>query len=134
QIDHSDPWKVEEWSTPLHAMVAVTIENRTVWVRPWLHVVAEGNDTRVPVILLDTRLEQNHPEDRTITDRLYGGNQAYRLKQEAVLGIAGARILEVLGFNIRKFHLNEGHAALLTLYLLAKEAAKRAPIEAQIGN
>lgn len=134
QIDHPDPWKIEEWSTPLHAMVAVIIENRTVWVRPWLYVVAEGNATRVPVILLDTRLEQNHPEDRTITDRLYGGDQAYRLKQEAVLGIAGARILEVLGFNIRKFHLNEGHAALLTLHLLAKEAAKRLPTETQIGN
>ena len=47
----------------------------------------------VPVLLLDTDLEQNDPEDRAITDRLYGGDDAYRLKQEIVLGIGGSRLL-----------------------------------------
>lgn len=76
----------------------------------------------VPVILLDTDLAENHPDDRPITHRLYGGDEAYRLKQEMVLGIGGVRILAALGFRIRKFHLNEGHAALLTLELLRRLA------------
>jgi len=54
----------------------------------------------VPVRLLDTRLDENEPADRTITDRLYGGDEAYRLKQEIVLGIGGERVLHALGFEI----------------------------------
>jgi len=132
QIDHPDPWRVEDWAVPLDSMVAVEIEGRSVWVRPWLYVVSCPLSGRVPVLLLDTRLGQNHPDDRTITDRLYGGDAAYRLKQEIVLGIGGARILEALGFEIRKFHLNEGHASLLTLHLLAKQAESDLPLQARL--
>jgi starch phosphorylase len=72
----------------------------------------------VPILLLDTNVEQNRPMDREITDHLYGGDESYRFKQEIVLGIGGALVLQALGFNITHYHLNEGHAALLTLYLL----------------
>ncbi len=69
-------------------------------------------------MLLDTDLDQNSQEDRTLTHYLYGGDDAYRLKQEIILGIGGMRLLQALGFTIRTYHLNEGHAALLTLELL----------------
>ncbi|GAA0597417.1 alpha-glucan family phosphorylase [Craurococcus roseus] len=120
QIDHPDPWDPAAHATPLDAMVAIRIEGRPVWIQSWLYRHACPHGGCVPVILLDTRLEQNDPADRGITDRLYGGDEALRLKQEAVLGIGGERMLRALGFEIQTWHLNEGHAALLTLALLRR--------------
>ena len=120
QVDHADPWEPADWATPLDAMVAVRIEGRPVWVRPWLHMLTCPIGHSVPVLLLDTRLEHNDPSDRAITDRLYGGDDAYRLKQEIVLGIGGERLLHALGFNVETYHLNEGHAALLGAALLRR--------------
>lgn len=118
QISHPDPWSPQDFTTALPQMVAVSIEGRNVWVRPWLYALECPLGHVIPVLLLDTDLEQNAIEDRRITDALYGGNQAYRLKQEIVLGIGGQSVLRALGFSIEKYHLNEGHAALLTLSLL----------------
>jgi glycogen phosphorylase len=118
QIEHPDPWEPRDWTTPLDAMVAVRIEGRAVWVRPWLHVLSVPSGAAVPVLLLDTRLEQNAPADRAITDRLYGGDEVHRLKQEIVLGIGGERVLRALNFAPTTWHLNEGHAALLATALL----------------
>jgi starch phosphorylase len=120
QVDHPDPWNPEDFAQPLGALVAVQIENRSVWVRPWLYELVCPLGTREPVILLDTDLEQNDPRDRPITDRLYGGDEEYRLRQEIVLGLGGEKALRALGFHISKYHLNEGHAALLTLALLKR--------------
>ena len=120
QVDHPDPWEPAGWATPLDAAVAVRIERRPVWVRPWLHVLTCPIGHQVPVLLLDTRLEQNDPSDRAITDRLYGGDDAYRLRQEIVLGVAGERLLHALGFEVDTYHLNEGHAALLAAALLRR--------------
>lgn len=120
QVEHPDPWTPEAFATPLRAKVAVLIEGREVWVRPWLYVLASGPGLDVPVLLLDTDLHENALEDRRITDTLYGGDQVYRLKQEIVLGIGGLRILQALGFDIRRYHMNEGHAALLALDLLRR--------------
>jgi starch phosphorylase len=77
---------------------------------------------REPVILLDTDLDGNRREDREITHYLYGGDEANRLKQEVVLGIGGVRILQALGFNVRQYHMNEGHSALLVLEMLRRYA------------
>jgi starch phosphorylase len=118
QIDGPDPWELEPWVEPLGAKVAVRIERREVWVRPWLHLLKGGTGFLVPVLLLDTDLDENDAEDRRLTDRLYGGDDTYRLKQEIVLGISGIRLLRALGFEIDTYHLNEGHSALLTLEVL----------------
>ncbi|WP_291359015.1 alpha-glucan family phosphorylase [Devosia sp.] len=118
QINKPNPWRPEEWASPLPAMIAVSIEGRSVWVRPWLYLLTCPVGNVVPVLLLDTDLEQNSAEDRQITDRLYGGDDAHRLKQEIVLGIGGSLLLRALGFRIQTYHLNEGHAALLALQLL----------------
>lgn len=120
QIDHPDPWEPAEWAAPLDAMVAVPIEGRQVWIRPWLYKLDCPLGHQVPVILLDTDIDPNDPSDCQITDRLYGGGDVDRLKQEIVLGIGGIRMLHALGFDIATYHLNEGHAALLTLPLLRR--------------
>jgi glycogen phosphorylase len=70
------------------------------------------------VLLLDTDLNQNSDEDRALTHHLYGGDDAYRMKQEIILGIGGARRLHTLGLEIHAYHLDQGHAAFLTLELL----------------
>lgn len=120
QVDHPDPWLPVDWAAPLDAMIAVEIEGRSVWTRAWLHVVESPLGGDIPVILLDTDVDQNNADDRRITDRLYGGDAVHRLKQEAVLGVGAARMLRALGFEIEFYHLNEGHAALLAVELLRK--------------
>ena len=118
QIEHPDWWEPQRWCTPVNAMVAVDIEQKPVWIRPWLYIHTCPHGHQIPILLLDTQLDQNSEEDRTLTHYLYGGDEAYRLKQEIILGLGGIRILRALGFDLHTYHLNEGHAALLTLDLL----------------
>ena len=122
QADRPDPWDPARWARPLEAKVAVPIEGRQVWVSAWLYVLASQWDGRQPVLLLDTDLAENTPADREITHYLYGGDEAYRLKQEIVLGIGGVRLLRALGFEVRQYHMNEGHSALLGIELLRQHA------------
>ena len=122
QIEHPDPWDPGQWAKPLEAKVSVPIEGRNVWVGGWLYILEGHLGGRQPVILLDTDMNENIQEDRLITHYLYGGDAAYRLKQEIVLGIGGVRMLQALGFRIDKYHLNEGHSALLVLELLRRYA------------
>ncbi len=120
QLDLPDPWPLEAHATLLRAKVAVILEHREVWIRPWLYLLRGMHGQCVPVLLLDTDLEENAAEDRLLTGRLYGGDETYRFKQEVVLGIGGLRVLQAIGFSIRVFHLNEGHAAFLALDLLRR--------------
>ena len=118
QQEQEDHWDPKRWAVPLSAMVALRLEERDVWVRPWLYINAGTRGHEIPVLFLDTDLEENHAEDRTLTHYLYGGDSAYRLKQELVLGVGGVRLLRALGFTLSRYHLNEGHAAFLAVELL----------------
>ncbi len=118
QIEHPEPWDPQRYASRMQAGVSVPIEGRNVWVSAWLFVLESAFGGRAPVLLLDTDLPLNSAEDRTITHYLYGGDQRYRLQQEIVLGIGGYRMLRALGFSIRKYHMNEGHSALLALELM----------------
>jgi len=120
QIEHPYVWDPATFMTRLSRQVSVEIEGRQVAVQAWHYVVKSFTGGKVSVFFLDTEVEGNTPEDREITASLYGGDQAYRFKQEIVLGLGGARMLKELGFEIKKYHLNEGHASLLTLELLNK--------------
>ncbi len=120
QVESPSEWEPSDLMKLLPEKVTVEIEGREVFVRAWLYIVESIVGGRVPVLFLDTDMEENSPEDRTITDYLYGGDRLYRLKQEIVLGIGGVRILGALGFEIKKYHMNEGHAAFLTLELLKR--------------
>ncbi len=121
QVEHPVEWEVEKSLTPLPTTVEVEIEKRKVKVRAWLYTLVSVTGGVVPVFFLDTNLPENTPEDQAITDYLYGGDRRYRLKQEIVLGIGGVRFLKAMGFEVRKYHINEGHAALATVELLRQE-------------
>ena len=127
---HEEPvaWPINDFCKPVEQRVTVEIEDRTVHVGAWQFRVRGESGGEVPVYLLDTDLPENQPWDRTLTDMLYGGDDHYRLCQEVVLGFGGFRLLRALGHGqIRRFHMNEGHAALLVLALLEEKLAARAP-------
>ncbi len=119
QTEAPADWRVEDFAAPLEPRVAVEIEGRRVALRAWLRSVRGVTGREIPVYLLDTDLPENHPDDRRLTDFLYGGDDRYRLCQEVVLGVGGVRMLRALGHReIGRFHLNEGHAALAVAALL----------------
>ncbi len=126
QREHPAPWNVEDMLEPLEPRVSIEIEGRRVLLRAWRYTLKGVTGGTVPVFLLDTNMPENDPGDRALTDHLYGGDLRYRLCQEAVLGIGGVRLLRALGYSaIDRFHMNEGHAALLTLELLREQLALR---------
>lgn len=122
QLEQPDLWDPSRWALRLEAKIVVPVEGRQVWVGGWLYVLDGHMGGRVPIILLDTDLHENSPDDRHLTHYLYGGDEAYRLKQEIILGIGGVRMLQALGCSVSQFHMNEGHAALLALELLRRHA------------
>jgi len=130
QEEHPDGWSPARWAAPLEARISVIIEGRNVWIGGWLYIVNGSDGGKVPVVLLDTDLPENSDEDRSITHFLYGGDERYRLIQEVVLGIGGVRMLQALGFEIRHYHMNEGHSALLAVELLRRFAYPRGPLQA----
>jgi starch phosphorylase len=125
QIEEPARWQPEEMLEPVDARTSVVIEGRTVHLRAWRYVVRGVSGHQVPVYLLDTQLPENSDYDRTLTDKLYGGDGRYRLCQEVVLGMGGAALLRKLGYQSLNYHLNEGHSALLTLSLLEWELENR---------
>jgi starch phosphorylase len=120
QIEYPDDWDPSKFMTELPNQINVNMQNRKVRVKAWLYDYQSPSGGLVSVLFLDTDLEGNAPEDREITSYLYGGDKRYRLKQEIILGIGGAKMLDAAGFKIGKYHMNEGHSALLTLELLAE--------------
>jgi len=118
QIELPAEWDPSLLMTTSPEKVTVTLEGKPVYIQAWIYFVESVRGGNIPVIFLDTNVPENTPENRGLTDSLYGGDENYRLKQEAILGIGGVRMLRKLGFQIKKYHMNEGHAALLTLELL----------------
>jgi starch phosphorylase len=123
QIEEDEPWKPEALLQPLEPLAAITIQGRPVMVRAWRKDIVGTDGHIVPVIFLDTDLDPNDDWDRQLTDHLYGGDTFYRLCQETVLGIGGIEILTALGCQPDVYHMNEGHASLLTIGLLEQQVA-----------
>jgi starch phosphorylase len=125
QREEPTDWIPEEILEEMPQRTSVTIEGRTVQLRCWKYEVKGVTGSIVPVYFLDAHLPENPDSDCTLTDFLYGGFDHYRLSQEVILGIGGVRMLREMGYdNLHSFHMNEGHAALLTMQLL-DEVAKR---------
>jgi starch phosphorylase len=99
------------------APVAIEIETRTgrIGARVWRTAV--GRNT---LLLLDSNVEGNSPEDRELTARLYGGDERVRIRQELLLGIGGVRALAAMGISPGVVHLNEGHSAFASLELVRR--------------
>jgi starch phosphorylase len=112
-------WEPAQVLRLLPVTVQVRIERRTVALRAWQYEITGATGYPVPVLFLDTDVEENAPPDRALTASLYGGDAPYRLAQEVILGVGGVRMLRALGYTqLDRFHMNEGHASLLTLELL----------------
>jgi len=118
QTERPYAWNPSDHMVLLPTKISVLIEGREVLVQAWQYNVKSLTGGFVPIFFLDTDVPGNTPQDREITHYLYGGDIAYRLKQEIVLGIGGVRMLHELDFEIKKYHMNEGHSSLLTLELL----------------
>jgi starch phosphorylase len=121
QTEEIQPWDPAKFCTEEPARVTVAIEDRVVTVRTWRYDLQGSSGHIVPIYLLDTDVEENSGWDRGLTDHLYGGDTNYRLQQEIVLGMGGVRMAHALGYRINAYHMNEGHAALLTLALLERQ-------------
>lgn len=112
-------WNPDDFLKSLSEKVEVQMEGRSVGVKAWQFDISGVTGYSVPVIFLDTNLKENSDFDRGLTSYLYGGDEKYRLAQEMILGIGGVRLLRKLGYTeIKKYHMNEGHASLLALELL----------------
>jgi starch phosphorylase len=119
QSETPSHWSPETRLESLPVRASVIVEGRQVCIRAWRYPIQGVTGHVVPLLFLDTDLEENDPRDRVITDHLYGGDEHYRLCQEVVLGLGGVAILRALGYvNLRTYHMNEGHSALVPLALL----------------
>jgi len=133
QAINQDNWQTEYYSLlnpanlPLEQVLdargepiecSVRISTSVVTFRAW-----RVNVGRVPVYLLDANLPENEPHYRELTSRVYGGDSTTRIMQEILLGVGGVRLLRKLGVSPAVFHLNEGHAAFLTLELVREKLA-----------
>ena len=134
QREEPTSWAFEELLQEESPRAQVIVEGRTVHLRAWRYDVHGVSGYTVPIYFLDADLNENSEWDKGLTQSLYGGDEHYRLSQEVILGIGGVRMLRALGYEeISSFHMNEGHAALLTLALL-DEAVKEAGRESIIAQ
>ena len=100
------PWNPALGADGEQLVVKIDTREAPIYARVWLMMVG-----RVRLYLLDCDVEGNLPEDRSLTSRLYGGDERTRIRQELVLGVGGVRALTALGITPGVYHLNEGHSA-----------------------
>ena len=127
-----DGWQHEEYIDVDHRVlpmrpaladgrpITVAIETRTGTIAARVWQVSVGRNT---LLLLDSNVDGNQPEDRELTARLYGGDERVRIRQELLLGVGGIRALGALGITPGVLHLNEGHSAFASLELVRHRMA-----------
>jgi starch phosphorylase len=114
-LDVDSAWLPIEPAASNGVPVHVSIETRTGVIRARVWKLAVGRRT---LLLLDSNVDGNRPEDRELTARLYGGDERIRIRQELLLGVGGVRALAAMGVSPGVFHLNEGHSAFAALELI----------------
>jgi starch phosphorylase len=136
-------WQEEEYNyldftrAPVSPLVArdsqclgeVQLNGRTLHIGAWLVRIG-----KVDLYLLDTNIEENSPEDRELSNRLYTADREHRLQQEILLGIGGVRILRALGIHPLVWHANEGHTAFMMLERIREEVAGGATFDKALDN
>ncbi|HUP89560.1 MAG TPA: alpha-glucan family phosphorylase [Longimicrobiales bacterium] len=131
QVEEEATWSPESLLQPAKETIQLVLEGKPCTIRAWIYTI-DGVSGSVPVFLLDTDVDGNPDEFRGITNQLYGGDRRMRLLQEAVLGLGGVALLEVNGFNISTYHMNEGHSALLGLALVERARLSHGTAEAAL--
>ncbi len=110
-------------------LVEVKLSNRALHLGAWL-----VNLGRVSLYLIDTSLEENDPQDRQLSSRLYTADREQRLKQEIILGIGGVRVLREMGIKPSIWHANEGHTAFMMVERIREEVAAGASFEKAVES
>ena len=106
------------------ALAKVELDNKSLSIAVWQLQVG-----RVSIYLLDTNVEENPPEDRQLSARLYIADKELRIQQEIVLGIGGVRVLRALGIKPAIWHANEGHTAFMMLERVREEIKRGATFD-----
>ncbi|MFC1910195.1 alpha-glucan family phosphorylase [Chloroflexota bacterium] len=122
QSERESVWEPQDILEKLPPRVVVDICGRHIQIQAWRYIVRGAFGNCVPIYFLDTDIPENSPYDRSLTDHLYGGDQYYRLCQQAILGLGGIATLRTLGHHkIQAYHMNEGHSAFTCLALLEEQ-------------
>jgi starch phosphorylase len=113
---------------PLKNIISIDTQEGPLYLRLWkYYIYSFDRNQACPLVLLDSNLEENPEHFRRLTDQLYRSDDVWwKIFQRSILGIGGMKALESLGYNIKFYHLNEGHAAfaLLEKYVSLKDKAK----------
>jgi len=121
QVEHEVRWDFSTAFDRVPITIDLDIQGKKVKVGAWKYEVIGETGWRIPVYLLDTEIEGNEPWQKNFTHVLYDATPFQRIVQEVILGIGGVKFLDELGYTgIDTYHMNEGHAAFLTLHLLKK--------------
>jgi starch phosphorylase len=123
QTESDVVWLPETMLPSANQTISIMMQGREITLQAWRFDVVGVTGHIIPVFLLDSDVEGNDPWDRHLTDHLYGGDTYYRLCQETILGLGGIHLLHALGCQPEVCHMNEGHAALLTIGLLEARLA-----------
>ena len=109
-------------------IIDIPMLGNTLYLKIWSIQVG-----RVSLYLMDSDIEQNIEEFKGITQKLYGGDRETRIRQEIILGMAGVKLLQVIGIKPTVYHMNEGHSAFLTLQLI-KDTMKEKQVSFEIAK
>ena len=100
--------------------IQLPLDNQTIYARVWCANVVGQTGHKVPVYFLDTTHELNSQYHQEIGQRLYGGNDDTRIRQEYLLGVGGVQLFDHLQIELNGIHLNEGHCTFAMLELLSR--------------
>lgn len=133
QTINEENWQTEYYSRlnprnlPMEAVLDAKGEHLTCMIQIATSQVKfkvwKVNVGRIPIYLMDTDLPENEEHHRELTLRVYGGDSTTRIMQEMLLGVGGVRLMRALDIQPSVFHMNEGHAAFLTLELMREKMA-----------
>ncbi|MCX5998420.1 MAG: glycogen/starch/alpha-glucan phosphorylase, partial [Chloroflexi bacterium] len=119
QSESDSDWLPENFLQRLPLRVLVAMCGHLVHLQTWRYLVRGEFGHTVPIYFLDAAIPENTSSDQRLNDYLYRGDDRHRLCQEALLCLGGVSMLRVLGHrDIRAYHMNEGHSALVALALL----------------
>jgi starch phosphorylase len=117
------------WPAACNQTIQLELNNKLIHIKAWLVRIGE-----VRLYLLDTNCEENSPEDRQLSARLYTADREQRIQQEFILGIGGVRLLRALGINPTVWHANEGHTSFMMLERILEETKKGIPFHQAVDR
>jgi len=123
QTEEEQNWDPSDELQKLENQVKIRIKGEDVTIGCWMYELKGVSGAKIPILFLDTDIEGNSEYFRRVCDKLYQGDHTTRISQEMILGIGGVKMLESLGCNISKYHMNEGHTSFLTLELYRQSKA-----------